>query len=298
MKLVCMADTHITDKQHRCRKDDCVKTQFEKLGYILEYSERNADAILIAGDVFDSPRNWILLPKVMDIFSAYKIPKFCVVGQHDMYMYSREHLWATNLGILKKAGIVTVLSKNGYSIEGCNFFGMNWGEENIPVAPENHTNILLVHAPIAETTIYPGGEYIDVLKFGEECDRFDLVVCGDIHRRFNVKVKGTTLVNSGPLMRRTADVYNMEYEPGVWMYDTKTKETELVAIPHNVASQVIDRSSIEDVSENEERYKELISELSKVKLTDVNLRGNIMKGLKKASISLRAKDIVIDLINQ
>ena len=297
MNLVCLADTHLTDKQHRSRKDDCVKTQFDKLHYILSYAVKNADAILIAGDVFDKPRNWILLPQIMDIFGAYKIPKLCVIGQHDMYMYSKDNLYATNMGILKKAGLITVLSADPYKLMNCNFFGMNWGEEEIPRPPKYVPNILLVHAPIAETSIYPGGSYIDVLEFGKKCKGFDLVVCGDIHRRFNVIVGETRLLNPGPLMRRTAEEYNFKYVPGVWMYNTDDGDVDFIEIPYSSASKVLSRSHIEKDIETKEKYKTLIAEISKVKLTDVNLQQNIMVGLKKAKMSLKAKDIVMNLVN-
>jgi len=297
MKLVCLADTHLTYKQHQSRRDDCPKVQYAKLDFILSYAMENTDAVLIAGDVFDKPRDWILLPYIMDIFKSYKIPKLCVVGQHDMYMYSKENLWATNLGILKKAGLVTILSKDSYSLGDCNFFGMNWGEKEIPQPSKHRPNILVVHAPIAETSIYPGGGYIDVLKFGEKCKDFDLVVCGDIHRRFNVLVGETRLLNSGPLMRRTSEEYNFGYEPGFWVYDTNDKSVTPVSVPHSPAIEVLDRSHIEKNIETKERYRILITELSKVKLTDVNLQQNMLVGLEKAKMSLKAKDIVMELIN-
>ena len=118
MKLLLLSDLHLLWKNPVARKDNLPDIQFEKLEFVLDYAQEKDCIILQAGDMFDRPRSYHLLSQVMDIIGSYEVPIYCVYGQHDTYLYSKETRYATNLGILERSGLVHILNDKGQLING------------------------------------------------------------------------------------------------------------------------------------------------------------------------------------
>jgi DNA repair exonuclease SbcCD nuclease subunit len=240
MQLLLCNDLHLTSYQPVSRSDDILKTSLRKLDEILDLAKRYGARILIGGDMFDRPRDWGLLSGVVQLLTdyvlRYKAARPLVVrGQHDMYMRSAGSADATTMGVLESAGLIEILTSEQRFLgcfherygEGSSHYayGCNWGETiPQPVEFDYGYHILVIHAPISDKRVYLGQSYMDARNFLKTYD-YDLILCGDAHRRFDIFIRGAkpkTIVNTGPILRIKADNYNMRLRPSVALFETET----------------------------------------------------------------------------
>jgi DNA repair exonuclease SbcCD nuclease subunit len=249
MKFLLLSDVHLVYQNPVARLDDLVEAQFEKLKFILKTVKEEDCQILQSGDLFDRPRSWILLPRVMDLLKEHKIGIYSIYGQHDTYLYSEETRDKTNLGILEKAGLVKILGSKAQTLidqvgRRVHIYGTSFGGEIPIVKKSKDFNILVIHAPISMAPLYPGHEFTQAKKF-LRANNFDLILCGDIHQAFLETDLDRNIINVGPMLRKEATEYNFKHKPGFVIFDTETKEGEFVEIPHRLAEEVLSRQHID-----------------------------------------------------
>jgi DNA repair exonuclease SbcCD nuclease subunit len=259
MKLLFASDFHLSSKNPVGRLDDLVVTQFEKLAFILGLA-RKQDAIVVqAGDLFTRPRSWFLLPQVIHGLKLFNVPFYCVFGQHDTYMYSEETRERTSLGVLEKAGLVTVLSdvptvpKNKIL-----FYGASYGQE-LPEPKETGFKVGVIHASISDKALWPDHKFTPAKKY-LAANKYDVILCGDVHSRFVYRdVAGRMIVNTGPILRREANEYNFKNTPAVMLYDTDTRNGEWFDVPCQSPNIVLSRDHIERSKEAETLLDEFVN---------------------------------------
>ena len=259
MKFVLLSDLHLSWDNPIARMDDLVEVQFKKLRFVLDWTNKNNCEILQAGDFFNVPRSWYLLPKVIDFLEEFRLRYnfldsriHCVYGQHDTYLYSDVTRETTNLGILDKTDLVHVLGtwwtgeRNNVVMMGKSY-GQEFDKNDLAYIedPCVETKILIIHAPISIAPLFPGHEITHADKFLEKHPEFDLILCGDIHRDFIIERKERFIVNVGPMLRREATEFNFVHKPHFLVYDTEDKTIEKVEIPHEPADKVLSREHIE-----------------------------------------------------
>ncbi|KKK87852.1 hypothetical protein LCGC14_2749090, partial [marine sediment metagenome] len=251
MNIIACNDVHLTSTKPAGRTDDVLTAGLTKFYGILELANENDAIVVVAGDLCEGRRDWYLLPKLIEMLTMFSnVPVYAVYGQHDMYMRSEENKDATTLGVLVKAGLVHILDNNNMlfdyevSLQGC-----SWGQDIPDSNGSNTLNILAIHAPIAERPVWPGHVYTDAKTFLDEHD-YDLVICGDVHRRFHVTSGNKTAINTGPIVRIEADDYNRKLMPTVAMYDTETHDITWHNLPAKPGSEVLSREHIEAREEN------------------------------------------------
>jgi DNA repair protein SbcD/Mre11 len=266
MNIIMVSDLHMDLETPAGRLDDTGETAFRKLEYVLQEAAKRKAIILQAGDFMNKPRSWFLLPRLIDLLKRYGIPIYCVAGQHDVYMYNEETKDNTSLGVLAKAGLVTILGEKGTIHGNVVFYGASYGQE-IPFP--NYTkekgirdlNILVVHAPIAEEWV--GGDFIEADKFLKEHTEYDYILCGDIHRRFQVNSGARSILNTGPLVRREATTYNFAHRPYMvyLKIEGKIRVLNWIEIPHEPAGKVLTRDHIEREEDKNQMLAEFIERI-------------------------------------
>ena len=259
MKMILISDFHLSLDKPIARTDkDFVKTQFDKLKSVLDFADNTGAIILQAGDFFHTPRSWGLLPMVWDLLKQFKTRIHVVFGQHDRYMYS-QNTESTNLGILIKGGLVKELTYEGivygdYKIYGCGYG--DWLTKGLP-SPDGNINVLVIHREITDQRISKFQE--NWIKANEwvENTKFNITLCGDIHRQFWVNSKSNTkhLFNSGPLIRRECSEDMLNHKPGFFFWNTETRgeEIELIELHHLPANEVFSEYHIESIKAKEEK---------------------------------------------
>jgi len=290
MKYACISDLHLTWGKPIGRLDEVKETGIQKFAYLLKWCRDNDAELLIAGDLTHSSHGWYLYLAIMKEILKYKVIPKVVYGQHDMYFRTRV---TTILNALEKNGLVKVIDGQDIFL-----YGYCWNDEEEDISFEIIKSeivvpkILIIHAPITTKEIYPGGNFIDARQFLREQDAFDLIVCGDIHRKFHVKYKGRHIVNSGPMLRIDADEYMFDHEPGFWVYDSKIKEVEWEEIPHKSAEEVLSREHIERKKEIVLMMDDFIESISGEVDMDVDFEENVMLFIKENKIDEEVQQVL------
>ncbi|MFA5355260.1 MAG: metallophosphoesterase [Candidatus Paceibacterota bacterium] len=300
MKFILVSDVHLLRQNPVARKDNLVENQFKKFEFILQQARIQKADILCAADFCDIPRSWVLLPRIISLLKDYEdVRLHTVFGQHDTYLYSEETRDRTTLGVLEKAGLVTVLDSSPLQITGedrcVTLYGCSFGADvPVPVVSSRSTmfNVLVIHASISDRSLYPGQEPTMAKKFLESNKNFDLIVCGDIHRSFMVKAGKRFLFDVGPMLRREATQYNFSHVPHVVFFDTEKLTYEEIEIPHKPADEVLDRSHIDRVVESKDILEGFVSEIESEDTEKVSFE-EILWSLVKANKGSKSVEKVL-----
>lgn len=260
MKILMLSDLHLVNENPIARLDDLTETQWDKLDYIFSYAKnRKIDLILQAGDLTHTKRSWSLLQRLTEFLQRYKIPFYFVKGQHDSYFRDMENN-KTTTGILMEAGLIQKLDSRGTVInDEVGLFGASYGEEvRDDYLGDTVFNILVIHAPIAETKI-PHVEFTDAKRFLKKYVEYDLILCGDIHQKFLIKHQDRWICNTGSLLRTEATKEMFDHKPCFYVYDTLKNTVETVSIPVSPAKKVLSRNHLDKQKQTQERFEDFIN---------------------------------------
>ncbi|KKL54796.1 hypothetical protein LCGC14_2261830 [marine sediment metagenome] len=294
MKFALINDCHILLHLPRSRLDDAIQTSVDKFESVMSWCSKNNLILLIGGDFTDRPRGWYVYKKIIRVFKKYSNVKvYAVFGQHCMFLRNTE---ATILDLLNQSNYLTILGNKPiiFKKEKIFLYGCSWGGEIPKAESKEDFNILVIHAPIAEAPLFPNHDYQDAKKFLKENMDYDLILCGDIHREFVIKYKNRMIVNTGPMLRLTAEAYSFEHEPNFKVYNTKTREVETIFIPHAPADEVLTREHIERQDEIDSMLDEFVTSMKEDFEVEADLISNIEKYLKENEIS----DSVVNIISR
>ena len=292
MKIACLSDWHLTNTAPEKRIDNYEESVFRKYEFVLKHCDDNGIKYLVGGgDIFNHPRMSLgFVSNVIKISNRYNVKILVVAGQHDLFWHNY-NLNNTPLGLLKNAGVVTMLGDEPLMDGNIHFYGAGW-EQPIPkIIDKNAVTILAIHImTIKDKKVYEQQE--DYITAGSllKNNPFDLIVSGDNHQTFTELYKGRRLVNSGSLMRST--VAQKGHNPSFFVYDTDDKTLEQVLIPCLPAHEVLLINEHEESKELNQRlilYKNALTEEVE---SDFNFVDNIKKKLKLIEVNDRVKEII------
>lgn len=287
MKLIFLSDIHLLDQNPEARMDNLVEIQFQKLDYIFRYASDNSAPIIQGGDFFDKARSWHLLPKMISLINKYDVEIFSVFGQHDTIYHNLSFRHETTLGVLASIGLVTVLGPDPYWIsDRVHLYGCSWGEK-VPVVNDTAAyNILAIHAPISDSRIFPRQQYTDASRFLTNNPDYTLVLCSDIHKSFyHRRPGGREIFNTGPLLRKTADLYNFRHKPQFYIKETSSKTVGTWhEIPHRPAEEILSREHIEsDPEKIEFNLDDLTRKIKDISRENISAAYNFKDNLRALS---------------
>lgn len=300
MKLILLSDVHISSIQPMGRQDNYINTGLMKLDYIYSHANSIGATVLQAGDLVDRPRDWLLLPRLIALLKKYPdVDTYMVVGQHDMYMRSRDSIdsKATTVGILHEMNLLKIIGVASH--HGVGIYGAGWNEEIPPVNRKHEWKILVVHSPISmdrEAGISTRG----ARKFADQHMEFDVILCGDIHKSFSTIITShnTRILNTGSLLRKEATTYNFKHRPHFFVVDTDTGKFTKKYVPCDGAEDVLSRDHIE----RETQLNSIINEFVKgvedttgINQTDVLV--NLYLYMDRIGVSSSVKEIIERIIN-
>lgn len=295
MEIAIISDTHLSSKQPRARLDNILETGIEKFMFFDGYCKKHNILGVQAGDLFHTPRDWEVLTRLVKIMSTRILT---IYGSHDQYYRSKEK-GATSLGVLENGDFVKILCDVPYYPQNIAhgeyaFYGAGWNED-IPTPVKDDKvkyNILVTHDNIAEESPYHTSEYMDAKLFLEELPDYDLIICGHIHQKFCHEVDGRIILNSGPMIRREANEYNMTHKPGFWVWEDG--EVEWVKIPHKPAKKVLTRDQLEKKKEKDGILNEFLDVFTekikdaKIDTDTINVLENLMYFIREENEDIQA----------
>jgi hypothetical protein len=291
------------------RLDDAMEVSLDKFSWVLGYCSRNNYGLVIAGDFTDSPRSWELLSVLADMIAESGVSIFAVYGQHDTYKHNVKERYKTILGVLESSGLVTILDEEPKRIfphlkSKINLYGTSYNRSGVkvPIPKKNipGQNLLVIHAPIAKRALWHSHDYINAKKFLMEHKQYDLILCGDIHRRFFVRDKSNRIiVNTGPMFRKTADEYNFKHSPCFYLLNQNFALSK-ISIPHDPAKEVLSRNHIKIEKENRKALEDLMEELSVEAKEDftVDLVANLFRMARDNNVEREVIEIIEDSLNR
>ena len=309
MKLVLLSDLHLMWDNPVARLDVVRETQLRKMGYVMEWADRERATVLQAGDFFDTPRSWFLAEQWIAFFKSWGVDIKAIFGQHDTYMYSEATRHATILGALSAAGLVDLLSEEpeiiptgpGRPIE-THVYGASYSQPVPEPDDADALNILVIHAMIVDAKAWPGQEeFWYAPKFLADHPGYDLILCGDLHRRFHFTSAYRHIVNAGCLTRHTADKYNFTHRPGFYVYDTESRAVWLEEVPHEPAERVLSRAHLEAAARTERMLDDFIEAMECVEAgeeQDVSFFDNLVAVARESALSQKAKDLLAEVIDE
>lgn len=233
MKIAFIGDPHFDYSTPSSRLDDYKELTITKLHNLLNLAiENEVDKIFMTGDVFnkvDQSLTYIHdLINALNKFKDNNIEIYAIWGNHDLRNNNLAISDKTPLSLLFKAGIMKYLPIEGIKLAYDTFiYGLDFTKidevDNIKVAPEN-TNILMMHYATDNTIPY---ESIS----REDLNKFDIVVSGHDHTYYEISGAKPIMLRPGSFTRRTRDVYNLQRDIIVYMFDCKTKDIQTHKLP-------------------------------------------------------------------
>ena len=304
MKLLLLSDLHLLFDKPIGRKDNTFLTQQEKLKYVMQYvcNSKYECFILQAGDFFDAPRSWRLLPIYIDFLRSWvnvgRVAIYCIRGQHDVYMYNEEINDRTTLGVLAKMGLVNILSSKPLVLDNICIYGTSYGQEIPKPSKEAGTNVLVIHAPILKSKIWHGQEdYSYAPGFLRKHKEYDLILCGDIHQKFIFRDGDRIICNTGCIIRKS--VAQWEHAPGFYVYDTETKKIKWEEIPHEPPDEVMSREHLDKESYRNEMLGSFIEAVKSREVdAGVTFKDNLLQFMEESNIEQEVRDEIAEVMEK
>ena len=220
MKIIYQGDIHLRSSVPVNRVDDYNEAQFNKLGQLVEFANVHGDALLLGGDLFDSPKvSSEVVNDTIDVLSGCNVQTLSCLGQHDVPFHQM---------VLKKSPVYPLYTsaaitycEDGKALEiddGVIVHFCSW-EQAVTAPIEGMFNIFLGHVSVFDKVpFYWKGEGYSPKTLKEKYPGYQLYLCGDIHS----PLVDDNVVVSGPMMRMS--VNHIDYQPRCYLIDTDTME--------------------------------------------------------------------------
>ncbi len=305
MRYVYLSDPHLVWETPVARMDDIVATQEEKWTFILDYCREIKAPLIVSGDLFDTPRSWKILHWFSLLLRKYSDVKiYTILGQHDLY-FRNSIVQETSIGILKVWNGVQILGSTPTQISPdykIHIYGCSYGDEVPEIIDPTANNILVIHRMITDRPMWVGQtDYTDASYFlAKEAKGFDVVLCGDAHRKFLIQSSsGKIICNTGPLLRLEASQEMLEHKPCIFVYDSDLHKIEEIEVPHRPSEDVLSTTHIERKKEFEVM---LTSFIDTVKNTDIDhgmsFQDNLWTFVKANGIGESVQNILTEVMEE
>lgn len=240
IRILVANDPHTADRPPLGRTEsycDDVLAKLEEIG--LRAKELECQAVVISGDIFHIKRapyvSHALIQRLIAIFRAYPCIVLVVPGNHDLAMEGLASIARQPLGVLARAGVITLLGIDGghyqlaadkqqmlligrpYDIDGDadpDYYGLT--DDELAFVKRWRMGRLRAVVMVAHGSIVPPKEKrpypycpANLIDFNE----IDLLLSGHLHENMGLhEVRGSYFANFGSISRvsRTADNYKRE----------------------------------------------------------------------------------------
>jgi DNA repair protein SbcC/Rad50 len=312
MKFLYVTDTHLTGKGPSSRTDNYVNAIFEKLEELKQVIvDENIEAVFHGGDLFDKPIVSLQLTgQVANFIKSTGIPWYVVPGNHDLFGYNIKSLPQTSLGLLSKAGVVSILDRQYGSAVFSNFYGETISfegqeyhmdidhrdpKQDYWVEGKSDVNILIPHSMLLDKEYFPDVSYTNT-KDLKDATNADLILVGHNHdgyKRHSIHHASgdiTHIFNPGSMTRDEGSKGNLTRRPQYVIIDFPNAQSwSYQAYEFQCAAEgknIFDRSHITSKQTKDRYLQNFEKKLSDVKLDAVDVRDVLDK--------LIAKDTSID----
>jgi DNA repair exonuclease SbcCD nuclease subunit len=289
---ILTADIHLRDDVPKCRLDNFMEAQKNKLLWLDALQKEHQCPILDGGDLF---HKWKVSPYLINFALKY-LPNnfFTVMGNHDLPQHNIELLDQSGLGVLLEAGKINILTGvtkfNNFTTYA---FGWNKDISNIEY-DETTTNIALAHVMTYRgEKPYPQCTDLSVNNLLTKYDGYDLILTGHNHKCFVCESEDNRwLVNAGSLTRQNADQLN--YKPAVHLFmvdENRNYKVQSVSVP--IEADIIDRSHLESKKEIDSRMEAFVTTIGGNWDVGISFEHNMEECIKTENIEPEVEAIIL-----
>jgi predicted phosphodiesterase len=221
MKFLVSSDWHLRTDKPRCRVDDWMTTQRERLEWLVTVINQHSCPMYVAGDIMDSgTANPALENMIISVLKKAEYPIKTIAGNHDVLYHNIKHLEKSSYWVLHQAGVIDHQPDEKECVTA-----FQYGEEIT-----NNTGIMMCHRLVFPNTPPPYlKNAISAKELLNQYD-YDIILSGDNHMAFYTEHNGKVLINGGGLFRQEA---NEKYKvPKIYLYEDGVITT--IEVPVNV----------------------------------------------------------------
>lgn len=304
MKFLFLTDTHIRNTNPQGRKDNFFETVFKKLDEIIEIAqEKNVDAVLHGGDLFDRPDTPpSLVREVVIRFKKIDVPIYMVAGNHDIYGQNPNTIKRTMIGLLDSMGIIKLinpeekvfLKKNGVTVRLTGtHYSYNLDKEGkisgyIVKKDDCDVAIHMVHGMLLEKPLFHTAYCTTIDEILST--QADITLSGHYHSGYGIKyVNGRYFVNPGSIVRIDSSLIEISRMPKVsFIKIEKDIIIENITLKSALPGyEILDRTKLEEMEFKEKKLAEFIQSVNSASnfksydftaiLNEISQKNNIKK---------------------
>lgn len=253
LKIAYVSDSHLKSANPASRTDQFETTVLRKFIELGEVARaENVNIIVHGGDLFDIPKvSERLTGLIAEIIKQYPVPMLVVPGNHDLYGYTVDSIYNTTLGVLAKAGVISLLTRQNphslvdkdagfrVSIQGQEYHAeLDRRDPNLDYHIETKYladyYILAVHGMLIPTQGHPDMPWTDPKTIPAGTN---VVMAGHWHPGFDpmINKNGTLIINYGSMGRDKATNDAKIRMPGTVILDIDNNGISHRFIPFNCA---------------------------------------------------------------
>lgn len=286
MKFIATADIHLRETAPRYRKDQFQVAQYKKVQWILKQSQLYKVPILIAGDIFNSPKSpYTLTNSYMELFRDHPQEIYVVAGQHDQ-RYHVESIANTPLG--------TLVIGDALSMESTKDIQMaSWGEKY----KKSEKLVLLIHKCITpKAPPFFLEDAISAEQMLRNNPGYQFIISGDYHIGHTTQTKdGRWLINPGCIMRTNKD--QIGYKPRIYCIDTNKNTVTPLYIPIAHSEDVFDFARIQLEDKTDQKVISELVQAIQVKTNRPNYQRILQQVIEQAKPSKGVRDVITNILS-
>jgi DNA repair exonuclease SbcCD nuclease subunit len=250
-KIINLGDLHISGNNPKCRLDNLVEVQFQKLEEVIKFANKYKMDIYQNGDFFDSPNiSYAIYTRVHNLLRRLETSFFFVYGNHDYFFDNPKTKTSTPLFSLQST------SPNVHHVYNSDLYisYQNWKEDIIDMKEE----IFISHRAVVSNNYFKNMKEkwlvntdVTCNSLTPELEKYRIIFCGHWHKRYIESKRHSTLgtqiiINPGALTRREANQDSLDTFPSFVVFDIKTEDIELVPLKcAKKAEEVISEKHLE-----------------------------------------------------
>lgn len=240
MRALLVGDVHLSDRPPSSRTDTYTQDILDKLSWIVDYANQNADYMVLLGDVFHlktpSRTSHALVQKTADILSQFKSRVLIVPGNHDLSQDRLDSIPSQPLGTLALTHGIDLI--DGYDDE-TRIVGIPYLNdqevfhsylEGLEAEPIDPPPVLIVtHASIFPPEDHPPYEHMNA----DEIETGGVPLAyGHIHIPHGFYlVNDSWFCNNGAISRGSLHEETLHRQLAVTLFDTESAGCPFTSIP-------------------------------------------------------------------
>lgn len=279
-KFIITGDWHFKGVNPKARLDNFQQSLTRKIYEVYDLArQHNADAIIVPGDLTDSPNTaWGTIAELGYILQQAPCKVLAIHGNHDIWAGNPGSKHRTPFGMLAKLNLICDLNEQHFGADECFVTGQGFTvdtdtpngkwqydlPEHIQSRIENSLGIHVVHSMLLNKS--PGFDMRHTL-INEVKTNANIIISGHEHLGFGIikRKDGVLFINPGALCRLTAHPGEIERQVQVALLTIENGQAHAELIPLKSAlpgHEVLSRKHLEQESERDERVERFLQLLA------------------------------------